>query len=374
MSGAAGSPLAALWTFPSILASAFVIAWAAEAAQEVISRNLALALLAWVQTLPEFGVEAVIAWRAGAAPQGAALAVANLTGAIRLLIGFGWPLIVAVVWLTDRGRTPVRFERRHAAPVLALVAPLCYFGLIVAKGTFTALDAAVLVTLYAVYLARVAREPPGRQTRGAAPAWARPGWWRVARIVILGAVGTGLLVFTAHPFFTSMLAVAAALGLGPFLVVQWIAPVLTELPEMVSTVGWARRGGLAPMALGNLVSSNLNQWTVLAATIPVVYGFSHWRHFGTWSAFDLDAGQRAELLLTLLQTGVGVTLLLGGRLGVPEGGALLLLWGAEVAVPAWRPAVGGVYAGWLLVRGALFAWRRLKRGAGGPSARATARK
>ena len=55
----------ALWTFPSVLGSAMLIAWAAEAAQFLVSQGLALAILAWLQTLPEFAVEAVIAWQAG---------------------------------------------------------------------------------------------------------------------------------------------------------------------------------------------------------------------------------------------------------------------------------------------------------------------
>ncbi len=53
------SALSSLWTFPSILLSAFVIAWGAEAAQFLISQGLALAILAWLQTMPEFAVEAV---------------------------------------------------------------------------------------------------------------------------------------------------------------------------------------------------------------------------------------------------------------------------------------------------------------------------
>ena len=55
----------AVWTFPSVLGSAMLIAWAAEAAQFLLSQGLALAILAWLQTLPEFAVEAVIAWEAG---------------------------------------------------------------------------------------------------------------------------------------------------------------------------------------------------------------------------------------------------------------------------------------------------------------------
>src|SRR5439155_2644249 len=73
---AGGTALAALWTFPSMLLSAFLVAWAAEAAQFLISQGLALAILAWLQTLPEFAVEAVIAWEAGRNPQRAHLAIA----------------------------------------------------------------------------------------------------------------------------------------------------------------------------------------------------------------------------------------------------------------------------------------------------------
>src|ERR671933_187234 len=86
----------ALWTFPSILLSAFIIAWAAEAAQFLMSQGLALAILAWLQTLPEFAVEAVIAWQAGKDPAVTHLAIANFTGAIRLLLGLGWPMIYFV--------------------------------------------------------------------------------------------------------------------------------------------------------------------------------------------------------------------------------------------------------------------------------------
>ena len=98
------SALSSLWTFPSILLSAVVIAWGAEAAQFLISQGLALAILAWLQTLPEFAVEAVIAWQAGQTASdpavlpavrlhATALMTANLTGSLRLLVGLGWPMI-----------------------------------------------------------------------------------------------------------------------------------------------------------------------------------------------------------------------------------------------------------------------------------------
>src|SRR5258705_7575583 len=95
----------ALWTFPSVLGSAMLIAWAAEAAQFLVSQGLALAILAWLQTLPEFAVEAVIAWEAGQTMRfstdpfqvrhATALMTANFTGSLRLLVGLGWPMIYA---------------------------------------------------------------------------------------------------------------------------------------------------------------------------------------------------------------------------------------------------------------------------------------
>src|ERR1700743_104629 len=81
-------PANVLWTAPSILVAAMLIAWAAESAQFFIAQGFALAILAWLQTLPEFAVEAVLAWK-----QQVELLMANLTGALRLLTGLGWPMI-----------------------------------------------------------------------------------------------------------------------------------------------------------------------------------------------------------------------------------------------------------------------------------------
>ena len=86
------------------LAGDFLIAWGAEAMQFMVSQGLALAILAWLQTLPEFAVEAVIAWEAGKNPERSHLAIANLTGAIRLLLGLGWPMIYFVFAFFGRRR------------------------------------------------------------------------------------------------------------------------------------------------------------------------------------------------------------------------------------------------------------------------------
>jgi cation:H+ antiporter len=185
------------------------------------------------------------------------------------------------------------------------------------------------------------------------------GWRRTAAIGALFGVGGALLFITAHPFLESIIAMAAIFGISQFFLIQWVAPFLSEFPEMVSTVNWARRVTRAPMALMNLVSSNINQWTVLAAMIPLVFGYSHWRHFGAWADFQFDQAQRLEITLTLLQTGLGVLLLASMEFGAVAAAGLFVLWLAQFVVPGWRQQVAIAYAAWMGLLLLLYATRRL---------------
>ena len=350
--------LQALWTFPSILASAFVVAWGAEAAQFYVSQGLALALLAWIQVLPEFAVEAVIAWH-----RNIPLMTANFTGAIRLLTGLGWPMIWGVYALSRRGapgeaRT-IRLDEEHAAEVVGLVPPLLYFGWIIVKGTLDCWDAAVLLLLYAGYLAVLNRIPPREHedvedlARVPLAVIRLPAGPRRLAILGLFAVGALVLYLTAHPFLNSMIGLATLLGVSQFVFVQWMAPFLSEFPEFTSTFNWARGRGKAGLALMNMVSSNINQWTVLAAMIPIVYSLS----LGRLSAVPL-AEHRVELLLTLLQSALGVVLLSNFNFQAHEALGLLGLWLAQFLVPHWREEVTVLYAAWLAVELVSMAWRR----------------
>src|SRR5881296_3027411 len=364
---AGGTALAALWTFPSMLLSAFLVAWGAEAAQFLMSQGLALAILAWLQTLPEFAVEAVIAWEAGAEPARAHLAVANLTGAIRLLLGLGWPMIYVVFAAATRRRATVgaqhaapllpaiRLEREHAVEIVGLVPPLVYFCVILFKRTLSWVDAVVLLALYVVYLGILFRNAPhGADHVADAPAvsrWAyrQPGWRRPVAIAALFGGGGALLYFTAHPFLESMLALAGMVGVSQFVLVQWVAPFLSEFPEKVSAFYWARRVTHAPMALMNMVSSNINQWTILAAMIPLVYGYSSLRHHGVWLDFHFDGPQRLEILLTLLQSGLALMVLANMEFDWRDASVLFVLWLAQFLQPSLREAVAIAYGVWMVI-------------------------
>lgn len=336
------SPGTALWATPAILLAAMLIAWAAESAQFFIAQGFALAILAWLQTLPEFAVEFVLAWN-----QRVDLLLANLTGALRLLTGLGWPMIYFVTAVFHRRKygTPLKRIRLHdhqCVEVVGLLAPLIYAAFIWFKSSLTVVDAAVLILIYVAYLLVLGRMPPEEadaieelERIPRAIVKSRP---TTRSIVIIGlfVAGGGLIYYSAEPFLGSLLAVSALLGVPSFVFVQWVAPLISEFPEKVSAFYWAHKVDRASMALMNMVSSNINQWTLLTAMLPIVYSIS----IGTPTPIPLDERQELELLMTIAQSLIGMIFLVNMELTWWEAGALFSLWGVQFAFSPVPPGAG----------------------------------
>jgi cation:H+ antiporter len=104
-----------------------------------------------------------------------------------------------------------------------------------------------------------------------------------------------------------------------------VAPFVSEFPEKVSAFYWARTVEGASTALMNMISSNINQWTLLVAMLPMVFSLSR----GEPSAIPLDGEQEVELLLTLAQALLGVMFLLEMRFLWWEATGLFVLWAAQ---------------------------------------------
>jgi cation:H+ antiporter len=374
----AGSPWASLWTFLAMIGAAFVVAWGAEAAEFLMSQGLALAILALIQTMPEFAVEAVIAWKAGKNPEMVHLAIANFTGSLRLLTGFGWPMIYAVAAVSSRqkrGRPlgSIRFEDDQAVEVLGLLPPLAYFVVVWAKASLSLIDAAILTATYGAYLTVLLRLPPRAETLEqddevpAVSRWAL-SFTGVKRWLAVGglfAVGGAIIVLVAEPFLNSMLSIAVGLGISQFVFIQWVAPFVSEFPEKTSAFAWARRVTRAPVALLNMVSSNINQWGILSGLLAVIYCWSH----GATTPLPFDSFQRLEILLTILQAFLGWLFLASMSFEAYEAVGLFALWLIQFAVPPLRQSMVWVYAGWILVEVLLVAVGRKKIRAFGAFAR-----
>ncbi|HML15583.1 MAG TPA: hypothetical protein VK419_01105 [Bryobacteraceae bacterium] len=358
-------PSTIAWAAPAILIAALMITWAAESAQYFVAQGFALAILAWMQTLPEFAVEAVFAWR-----QQVPLLLANLTGALRLLTGFGWPVIYFTAAFFHRRRHKtrlgrIRLDEHHAVEVIGLLAALLYIAVLSAKGTITLFDAILLVIIYSAYLFILSKLPPEEPEsideleiipRSIVKS-RRPV--RIGVITALFLAGGLMIYYSADPFAMSLLSISALLGVPSFVFVQWVAPIVSEFPEMASTVYFARTVERAPMALMNMVSSNINQWTLLIAMLPVVYSAS----VGHAAEIPLNAQQRLELLMTLGQALVAMIFLIKMELAWWEAAALFILYLIPFAIPAAAKPVTFIYFLW-----AGFEWIRLAAGKREPAA------
>jgi cation:H+ antiporter len=276
---------------------------------------------------------------------------ANFTGSIRLLVGLGWPMIFAVSSLAHRRQTgewlsEIVLEPDHSIEVVGLLVPIVYFAFIWWKASLTVADGVILTVLYLAYLFVVNRMPPrDHEDAGELDAvprrimGLRPG---VRGTAIVGMfVGGGVILYlVAHPFVDSLMDLAVTVGISEYVFIQWVAPFLSEFPEFLSAFRWARTVRHAPMALMNVVSSNINQWTVLAGMIPVVYSVS----LGRLAAVPFDGMHRQEILLTILQSLLGMVLLMNMRYAWWEALVLFVLWFVQFCVPSLRVVVIDAYA------------------------------
>lgn len=360
----ASGAIQALWTFPAILVSSLMIAWAAESAQFFLSQGLSLAILAWIQTLPEYAVEAVIAWEAPRIPHGIALVSANFTGSLRLLVGLGWPLIFFTTFFFYFKRykkflKEIKLEDEHSVEVMGLLLPQIYFVFIIVKGTLNIFDGIFLFAIYFLYISILQKIPPKAIENP------EEEEWPVRKIVVMkkrkrnlviGSLfvsGAIIIMFSAEPFLHSLKALAVAVGVSEYVFVQWLAPFLSEFPEKVSAFYWARKIKGAPMAMMNLVSSNINQWTMLAGMIPIVYALSS----KGFNPVVFDHHQKIELILTLLQSLLGFCFLLNMRFSFLEAVVIFVLWAYQFFVPSSREEIIFVYAFLLAVEVSLWVFK-----------------
>ena len=345
------APAAAAAFGTSVLAAAFLLAWAAEALQVDISKGLAMAVLAFIAVLPEYAVDLYFAASAAHNPTYAQYAAANMTGSNRLLIGIGWSLVAlcsiyqSYKNLGGNKKTSVSVSVELAAPAvrldpgsgvdLIILSLATLWSLVMPlMGRIAVFHGVGMLLLFGFYIWRVSggadSEP---ELNGVAhDIGSLPKPKRRALVALLLGLAMATLLAAAKPFAESLIESGAMMGIDRFLLVQWLAPLASEAPELLVATIFALHGH-GSSGMGALLSSKVNQWTLLVGTLPLVYSGA----LGRIDALPLDTRQTEELVLTASQSLLGVAFLLNGRL---EGWkAIILLVLFVVQLPFTHPEV-----------------------------------
>jgi cation:H+ antiporter len=330
LSGAPVPPALGMFVFGgAVMAAAFMLASAAEAAEIDAPPGIAVAGVALVAVLPEFVIEVYFAFTGRVE-----FVTASLTGSTRLLlsVAVGMPAIASLV-LGRRGRAGlqvVELSPQRRVDLAIITAASLYAPLIILRGHLAWPDAVVLLSLYALYLRRVATGSPeaphlvgvaaelGKLSKRERRRW-------VGGIMLFSA---GVVLLTAQPFADAVLLTGTRVGVSPYLLVQWLVPLATETPELVVAFVLIRHER-AGQAVAVLLSSAVSQWTFALGTLPIAYAAGAGQ-----GPLPLMGREKVELLLTMGQGLLAVAVLVTLRLERRDAVLMLVLFVAQLAMPS----------------------------------------
>lgn len=314
-----------------ILGAAFLLSWAVEVAEMDMARSLAVAFLALIAVLPEYSVDLYFAWSAAYNPEHAAYAAANMTGANRMLVGLAWPLMVFLFWLRHRRYGVLRLDRGSAVELSFLLAATLYSFIIPIKGTFSLLDSVILISLFGLYVwvSSHGKKEEHEQIGLTAIICSFSKPRRRAVVAAMFLYSALVILAAAQPFADGLVALGKSWAIDDFILVQWVAPLASEAPEIV-IAGLLVLRGRVQSGMGTLISSKVNQWTLLVGSLPVAYSISS----GFPASLVLDARQTEEVLLTAAQSFLAIILLARLRLTPTGAVALFLLFALQLFLPS----------------------------------------
>jgi cation:H+ antiporter len=147
----------------------------------------------------------------------------------------------------------------------------------------------------------------------------------VATVLVLFAY-SGVVIFTAvEPFAHGLEEIGTNAGIPPFFMIQWIAPLASESPELVVVLVLVSKAR-SSAGFNALISSKLNQWTLLIGTLAVVYSVA----FGQYGVLPFDAKQSAEIWITAAQSLFALSIIVNFRISLRESVTLLVLFVSQV--------------------------------------------
>jgi cation:H+ antiporter len=308
------------------------------------------------------------------------LAVANMTGANRILIGIGWAgIALFTVFRASSDDDPavvdrdgfladaVTLDRDIGLEIVFLFLATLWAFLVPLGGGIDILDMAFLVGLYVAYIAVVLKgDVDPDEAHVGVPAYLQrfPKPYRAATVIGL-FVYSGLMIFTAvEPFAHGLEQLGQNIGIPSFFMIQWIAPLASESPELIVVVYLVNKAR-STAGFNALISSKLNQWTLLIGTLVVVFSIAS----GGYEHLPFDAKQSAEIWITAAQSLFALAILINFNISIREAVVLLVLFLSQVvlefliirdfAIPfTSRELLLGYAVAYMLFAFVLFVYRR----------------
>lgn len=308
----------------AILAAAFLLTWASEVAETEMSQTLALAFLAVIAVLPEYAVDLYFAWTAHSDPQNAHLAIANMTGANRLLVGFAWPMVFFIFWLQSRKRVISLNPQQNGLSIIFLGIATVYSFSIPLRGHLSLIDTVVTFCIFGSYLYFMSRMPPRDVEEFVGPAATIKALPLIRRRLVVALIflfAAGVIFAAAEPFANGLVRTGENLGIEDFLLVQWVAPLASESPEFL-LAGLLAARGRPGAGMTILLSSKVSQWTLLIGSVPAAYSISG----ATLAPLHFDTRQAEEVFLTAGQSLFAVAIFVSMSMSAWEAAILAILF------------------------------------------------
>ena len=285
----------------AIFGAAILISWGAEASEKDISGAFVIALIALIAVLPEYSIESILAYTAGKSYKNnnftytdrVGYVSANVTGANRLLAGLGWPLIMLINLY--RNNKQINIIKNNKIELVIIFAGLASMTLTFILDMQPLLLSAILICIYLFYL-YVSSKKESEEPEFVGISKYITEFKKPVRITI----NVSLIVFSAisifvvsHPFVESLIHVGEKFGIDEYYLIQWLAPLASESPEiLIASLFAFRNKSIESIAI--ILSSQANQMSLLIGSMGWIFALAA----GRLDSFPVNDTQAIEFLLT----------------------------------------------------------------------------
>ena len=307
----------------SIFSAALIISWAAESSEKDISGSFVIAIIALIAVLPEYAIETVLAYTAGQSyklnnfvyTDRVGYVSAYVTGANRLLAGLGWPIIMLINMLKNNHLSNIKNDNKLELLVLGLGAiSMIIASTIKFQPIFISF---ILIIIYLIYLFITSKqESEESEFVGISEYLANlPKPTRITTNISLIIFSAITIFMVSHPFVESLIHIGGTLGIDEYYLIQWLAPLASESPEIIIASLFALKGKSLE-SISVILSSQANQMSLLIGSMGAIFSFAT----SSIISFPLNNPQAIEFLLTAAFAFFQISMILWGKFN-------LNLWG-----------------------------------------------